>query len=146
MAELTLREAAIKVGVSRQTVYRMVKTGKLSATLRFDGQKVVDTTELLRVFGRLTPATVTRPDVESPGVTGRETAPLQPNQRPQAMSAADVSREVQIAGNAALTAELRAAKTALEQAQDRCRRPANARSSCLTCWPVRPACLSTRSR
>ena len=70
MAELTLREAAQRVGVSRQTIYRMVKEGKLTVTLRPDptrrkrgspkgegeGEgflKVVDTTELLRVFGKL---------------------------------------------------------------------------------------------
>ena len=71
MAELTLRQAAGQVGVSRQTVYRMVKEGKLTATTRHDGQKVVDTAELLRVFGRLAPETVTR----QPPVLQPETPP-----------------------------------------------------------------------
>jgi AcrR family transcriptional regulator len=58
MALLPLRQAADAVGVSRQTLYRYVKDGRLSATVGHDGQKQVDTTELLRVFGKLDPVTV----------------------------------------------------------------------------------------
>jgi hypothetical protein len=53
MALLPLRQAADNVGVARQTLYRYVKTGRISATVGHDGQKLVDTAELLRVFGRL---------------------------------------------------------------------------------------------
>jgi len=60
MAVLGLREAAAAVGVTRQTIYRYTKSGKLSAVTRDDGTQGVDTSELLRVFGSLRdPATVT---------------------------------------------------------------------------------------
>ena len=59
MAVLGLREAAAAVGVTRQTIYRYTKSGKLSAVIRDDGTQGVDTSELLRVFGNLRdPATV----------------------------------------------------------------------------------------
>lgn len=121
MAELTLREAARQVGVSRQTVYRLVAQGKLTATVRHDGQKVVDTAELLRVFGSLTPRqppatgeTVTRQAVTLQPETGPETA------RPglQAMTAEDRRREVEIADREALRAELAAARDALRRAEE----------------------------
>ena len=60
MAVLGLRDAAAAVGVTRQTIYRYTKSGKLSAVIRDDGTQGVDTSELLRVFGSLRdPATVT---------------------------------------------------------------------------------------
>lgn len=121
MAALTLREAARQVGVSRQTIYRLVKEGKLTSTVAHDGGKVVDTSELLRVFGRLAPdksETVTRQAVVL--------QPATPHDRPhetarpglQAMSAADVSREVAAADRAALQAELAAARDALRKAEE----------------------------
>ena len=59
MAVLGLRDAAAAVGVTRQTIYRYTKSGKLSAVTRDDGTQGVDTSELLRVFGSLRdPATV----------------------------------------------------------------------------------------
>lgn len=46
--------------MTRQTIYRYTKSGKLSAVTRDDGTQGVDTSELLRVFGQLRdPATVT---------------------------------------------------------------------------------------
>ena len=60
MAVLGLRDAAAAVGVTRQTIYRYTKSGKLSAVTRDDGSKGVDTSELIRVFGEFRdPATVT---------------------------------------------------------------------------------------
>lgn len=119
MAQLPLRQAARQVGVSRQTVYRMVKEGKLSSTVDATGQKVVDTAELLRVFGRLEPPsdrltlsrvtveTVAQPEAVLPRETGDATAP-------QALTGDDRRREYEAADRAALQAELRAAKEALE--------------------------------
>lgn len=54
---LTVRQAAEQAGVSRQTLFRYIKDGKISATLNHDGQKQIDIAELLRVFGELHPAT-----------------------------------------------------------------------------------------
>jgi len=50
---LTVAESAKRVGVSRQTVFAKIKAGQLSAGLSKDGIKVVDVSELLRVFPRL---------------------------------------------------------------------------------------------
>jgi hypothetical protein len=59
MAVLGLRDAAAAVAVTRQTIYRYTKSGKLSTVTRDDGTQGVDTSELLRVFGSLRdPATV----------------------------------------------------------------------------------------
>lgn len=51
MAKVKLTEAAKLVGKSRNMLYRAIDDGKLSATLGHDGVKVVDTDELLRVYG-----------------------------------------------------------------------------------------------
>jgi|TARA_R110002051_G_scaffold69239_2_gene124555 predicted site-specific integrase-resolvase len=60
MAILSLREAAQAANVARQTIYRYAKSGKLSTVIRDDGTKGVDTSELIRVFGKLRdPETVT---------------------------------------------------------------------------------------
>lgn len=50
---LTVRQAAEQVGVSRQTMFRHIKDGRVSATVDRDGQKQIDVAELLRVFGEL---------------------------------------------------------------------------------------------
>ncbi len=62
MTQLSVRQAAQQVGVSRQTLFRKIKDGTVSATVNHQGQKQIDTAELLRVFGMLqtpdaTPAT-----------------------------------------------------------------------------------------
>lgn len=49
----TASEAARQVGVSRQTIFDKIKAGRLSASLNGDGVKVIELSELLRVFGRL---------------------------------------------------------------------------------------------
>jgi predicted site-specific integrase-resolvase len=60
MTILSLREAAQATNVARQTIYRYAKSGKLSTVIRDDGTKGVDTSELIRVFGKLRdPETVT---------------------------------------------------------------------------------------
>lgn len=59
MAQLTVRQAAQQAGVSRQTMFRKIKEGTVSATIDHQGQKQIDSAELLRVFGTL----------QAPGVT-----------------------------------------------------------------------------
>lgn len=53
MALIKLIEASQMTGKSNKTLYRHAKTGKLSLILNEDGQKMVDTAELIRVYGRL---------------------------------------------------------------------------------------------
>jgi len=132
MAELTLREAAKQVGVSRATIYRAVQEGRLSATVRpHDGQKVVDTAELLRVFGSLKPrqaetASETAPRPEVLELARRlaafpETGPPGPPSVAY-LTAEDRRREVEIADREALRAELDAARDTIrrleQQAQE----------------------------
>lgn len=49
----TVADAAVRVGKSRQTLFDKIKRGQLSATVNGDGIKVIDVSELLRVFGHL---------------------------------------------------------------------------------------------
>lgn len=49
----SLSDAAKKVGMSRSSIYRLIEEGKLSATTDHRGKKVVELTELLRVFGSI---------------------------------------------------------------------------------------------
>ncbi|MFN9773270.1 MAG: helix-turn-helix domain-containing protein [Burkholderiales bacterium] len=101
MALLPLRQAAEAVGVSRQTLYRYVKEGRISATVGHDGQKQVDTAELLRVFGKL--------DTPPAGATA-ETAPQDSPRQPETAGATAVTA----AETARLEAELAAARTLLD--------------------------------
>lgn len=50
---LTVAEAAVRVNKSRQTLFDKIKRGQLSATVNHDGIKVIEVSELLRVFGSL---------------------------------------------------------------------------------------------
>lgn len=122
---LSLRDGARQVGVSRQTLYRMVKEGKVSATIGQDGQKVVDTAELLRVFGRLaprqSPATVAPGDSPRQVETGGATVATAAAPSLAYMTAEDRRREVEIAGREALRAELQAAREALRRLEDQLR-------------------------
>ncbi len=59
MPQLTVRQAAERVGISRQTMFRYIKEGRVSATLSHSGEKQIEISELLRAFGALQPETVT---------------------------------------------------------------------------------------
>lgn len=79
MSQLPIATAAKRVGRDRKTLYRLVAQGKLTATTSATGQKQVDTSELIRVFGELKPAsdrpdsraTVTTPQRETPDTTAQ---------------------------------------------------------------------------
>ena len=51
--QLSIVEAAKHVNKSVPTLYRKIKAGELSATNVRDGGKVIDVSELIRVFGEL---------------------------------------------------------------------------------------------
>ena len=121
MAELTLREAAKQVGVSRATIYRAVQEGRLSATVRpHDGQKVVDTAELLRAFGSLKPRQAETASETAPRDRTRQAETAPPSVA--YLTAEDRRREVEIADREALRAELDAARDTIrrleQQAQE----------------------------
>lgn len=70
MACHTISEAAIMAGVNRRTIYRYIKSGKLSATVSGDDKTVIDTSELLRVFGSLS-----QPEVLESHIGSQEKTP-----------------------------------------------------------------------
>ena len=51
MARVSISEAARLTGKSRTTLHRLIKTGELSTCNGERNAKMVDTSELLRVFG-----------------------------------------------------------------------------------------------
>lgn len=53
MAKVSISEAARLTGKSRTTLHRLIKTGELSICSGERNAKLVDTSELLRVFGHL---------------------------------------------------------------------------------------------
>jgi len=53
MAKVSISEAARLTGKSRTTLHRFIKTGELSTCHGERNAKMVDTSELLRVFGSL---------------------------------------------------------------------------------------------
>ena len=55
MTELSISAAARTAGVSRTTIQKAIKTGRLSATTNAAGNRVIDLSELLRVYGPLQP-------------------------------------------------------------------------------------------
>ena len=55
MTELSISAAARTAGVSRTTIQKAIKTGRLSATTNTAGNRVIDLSELLRVYGPLQP-------------------------------------------------------------------------------------------
>src|SRR4051794_3502618 len=50
MAPLSLREAAQQVGVNKSTIFRAIKSGRMSAGRTEDGGFEIDPSELFRVF------------------------------------------------------------------------------------------------
>jgi polyhydroxyalkanoate synthesis regulator phasin len=51
MAKVSISEASRLTGKSRTTLYRLIGTGQLSTCTGEKNEKLVDTSELLRVFG-----------------------------------------------------------------------------------------------
>jgi len=82
MAKVSISEAARLVNVSRPTLYKMLNTGKLTATsIVKHGKpvKTIDTSELMRVFGSLEgvkPDTANHVNIDS-NATGINTSDLQ---------------------------------------------------------------------
>ena len=53
MTILSMIQAAQQAGISRSTLYRAIRAGRLSVASQPDGSRGVDITELIRVFGPL---------------------------------------------------------------------------------------------
>lgn len=72
MAQFTIAGAARAAGVGRATIQRALKSGRLSATTNEQGERVIDLTELLRVFGPLKQSEQPASSIASPLDTGGE--------------------------------------------------------------------------
>lgn len=66
MALLSVSKAADLVGLNRKTMYSHIKSGKVSANKDNKGTLLIDTSELIRVFGEL------RQEQDKPGNTTRQ--------------------------------------------------------------------------
>ena len=53
MAKLNLTQAAKAAGIARGTLYKHIDEGKLSCQLDDKGKRVIDTSELMRVYGEI---------------------------------------------------------------------------------------------
>lgn len=69
MAKISISEAARLTGKSRTTLHRLIKTGELSTCHGERNARMLDTSELLRVFGSLA-RTAAAHDVEQVGEHG----------------------------------------------------------------------------
>lgn len=70
MASHSVIEAAKLAGVTRRTIYRHIKAGKLSASVTGGDNTVIETSELLRVYGVLS-----QPEPEKVSTGSQENQP-----------------------------------------------------------------------
>ena len=77
----TLGQAAKAVGMSKTSILRSIKTGRISAGRDEFGQWAIEPCELHRVYPPLTDDTATGNGTEERGVTGGETALAEANTR-----------------------------------------------------------------
>lgn len=91
---LTVAEAAKATGRNRKSIYRDIKSGRLSATVSMDGKKRIAVSELLRVYGEF-PA-------DKSHATGGEIVST-----PQLETVEDVALKVKVAALEAEVAQLR---------------------------------------
>ena len=75
MPNLNLTQAAHAVSKSRQTLYQHLKAGKVSATTDRDGNRVIHTSELIRVYGELKNQPTDSPDTSTDCPTGQRLTP-----------------------------------------------------------------------
>ena len=53
MAKLNLTQAAKAAGIARGTLYKHIQEGKISCQLDDKGKRIIDTSELMRVYGEI---------------------------------------------------------------------------------------------
>ncbi len=119
MTTFSLREAAEQARTSKSTIWRAIKSGRMSATRTDDGGFAIDPAELFRVF---------QPERPLDRPTGQDATPLAPDaQRPATLgTGGEISElavtlaaaEEKIEGLKALLAEVRASRDELRQDRD----------------------------
>ena len=73
MAKLNLTQAAQAAGIARGTLYRHIKDGKVTCEENDNGERVIDTSELLRAYGKLNSDETSQGDVQDAEVEQHET-------------------------------------------------------------------------
>jgi excisionase family DNA binding protein len=119
MAVLSLREAAEQAGTSKSTIWRAIKSGRMSAPRTDDGGFAIDPAELFRAFQPQQPservagqdATAVASDAERPATP--ETA-----NRNDVLAVKLAAAEAQVEGLKALLAEVNANRDELRQDRD----------------------------
>jgi excisionase family DNA binding protein len=119
MAVLSLREAAEQAGTSKSTIWRAIKSGRMSAPRTDDGGFAIDPAELFRAFQPQQPsehvvgqdATSVASDVERP-------ATLETANRNDVLAVKLAAAEAQVEGLKALLAEVKANRDELRQDRD----------------------------
>lgn len=76
MSQVSISEAARLVGRDRKTLYKDIKSGRLSATQGATGTRQVDIAELVRVYGELVTTGDSRQTVENPQQATDQTTEL----------------------------------------------------------------------
>ena len=61
-----MTQAAQRAGISRSTLYRAIRAGRISVVSLPTGKRGIDTAELIRVFGPLQPNTVQKEQSGTP--------------------------------------------------------------------------------
>ena len=125
MASLSLREAAEQAGTSKSTIWRSIKSGRLSATRLDDGGFAIDPAELFRAFPPQRPAHhATGQDATAPEtLAGRpataETVTGTPATDGLAIRVA--AAEAELAGLKALLAEVKSSREEVRADRDQIR-------------------------
>ncbi len=104
MATLSLREAAEQAGVSKSTVFRAIRAGRLSAPRDDDGNFAIDTSELFRVY---------------PPKSGDAVPPARAEKRAEGQDAPSPGTTELRIRNAELEAQLNALKQIVENERER---------------------------
>lgn len=73
MAKLNLTQAAKAAGIARGTLYRHIADGKVTCEQNGNGERVIDISELLRVYKQLNSDGASQGDVQNPEIEQHET-------------------------------------------------------------------------
>ena len=106
MAILSVSEASRRWQLGRSNLYRAVNSGRLSLSIRPDGSKGLDTSELVRVFGE--PSNRTTANI--PPMSGDDSPATEPDDREQPRTPSPVNL---------LQAQVNQLSAQLEQANER---------------------------
>ena len=120
MPHFSLREAARQVGISKSTIHRAVKAGRISATQEADGSLRIEASELFRVFPPVSADTaLTRTTTHVMGQTATPNETSIEAVEAAALKAQLAALEAQVSALKELTAEYRNQRDAWQQQAER---------------------------